>query len=102
MDFDMLTGPLTAWELSCVEMRDNVCSDAHMEFDLGNIHLTWKGGGGYGFLLRNKILFANLIEKKILSMKWAKKIFCYNIVFVETKMYAALRSDKKNGLRKNP
>ena len=30
MDFDFLTGPLSAWELSCVEMVDNV-----------RIHTVW-------------------------------------------------------------
>ena len=43
---------------------------------LGNIHLTLKGGGGYGFMGRKKFLSANLIEKKMLSLKWAEKILC--------------------------
>ena len=34
MDFDILTGPLSVWELSCVEMVDNVCTCAYMQFDL--------------------------------------------------------------------
>ena len=34
MDFDILTGPLSAWELSCVEMVDNVGTRAYMQFDL--------------------------------------------------------------------
>ena len=38
MDFDMLTGPLTVWELSCIEMGDNLCTDANMEFDLIYVH----------------------------------------------------------------
>ena len=38
MNFDMLTGQLTARELSCKEMGDNVCTDAHMEFDLTFVH----------------------------------------------------------------
>ena len=38
MDHDMLTDPLTACRLSCVEMGDNVMSDAHMEFDLIYVH----------------------------------------------------------------
>ena len=37
MDFDMLKGPLTAWEL-CIEMGDNVRIDAHMEFYLIYVH----------------------------------------------------------------
>ena len=38
MDFDMLKGPLTAWELNCVEMGDNIFTDAHMEFDFIYVH----------------------------------------------------------------
>ena len=34
MDFDIMTGLLIAGELSCVEMEKNVCTDAHMEFDI--------------------------------------------------------------------
>ena len=38
MDFDMLTGLLTACELSFIEMGENVHNDAHMEFDLFHGH----------------------------------------------------------------
>ena len=38
VDFDMLTGPVTARDLSCVEIGDSVCTDAHMEFDLIYVH----------------------------------------------------------------
>ena len=37
-DFNMLTGPFTAWERSCVEIGDIVCSNAHMMFDLISVH----------------------------------------------------------------
>ena len=33
---------------------------------------NFKGGGGYGFWGEKKFLSANLIEKKILSLKWAE------------------------------
>ena len=42
MDFDILTGPLSAWELCCVEMVDNVCTRAYMQFDFVYISLTWQ------------------------------------------------------------
>ena len=38
MDFDILAGPLSAWELSCVEMVDNVCTRAYRQFDLICVH----------------------------------------------------------------
>ena len=38
LDFDMLTGPLSAWELSCVEMGDIVCTRAYILFDLIYLH----------------------------------------------------------------
>ena len=31
MDFDIMTGPLSAWELSCIEMVDNVWMRAYMK-----------------------------------------------------------------------
>ena len=40
MDFDVLTSQLTVWELSCVEMGDNVCIDTHMEFELIYVHVA--------------------------------------------------------------
>ena len=39
MDFDILTRPLSAWELSCVEIVDNVYTRAYlMQFDLICVH----------------------------------------------------------------
>ena len=38
MDFDILTGPLSAKELSCVEIWDIVCTRAYMQFDLIYVH----------------------------------------------------------------
>ena len=47
MDFNMLTGPLTAWELSCVEIEDNACTDAHIEFS--NVKIDSESIGGVVF-----------------------------------------------------
>ena len=47
MDFDMLMGPLTARELSCVEKGDNVCTDVHMEFELIYVHFLHMMDFGY-------------------------------------------------------
>ena len=38
MDFDILTGPLSAWELSCEEMGDIVYTHVYMQFDLIYVH----------------------------------------------------------------
>ena len=38
MDFDILTDPLSVWELSCVEMVGTVCTRAYMQFDLICVH----------------------------------------------------------------
>ena len=38
MDFDMLAGPLSAWELYCVGMGDNVRTRAYMQFYLIYVH----------------------------------------------------------------
>ena len=38
MDFDILTIPLSARELSCVEMVDNVCRRSYMQFDSIFVH----------------------------------------------------------------
>ena len=66
MDSGILMGPLSAWELSCVEMVDNVYKRAYMQFNLINVHfplmadLKWifyhvennsKSIGSVGFLL---------------------------------------------------
>ena len=39
MYFGMLTGPLSVWESSCVEMVDNVCTREYMQFDLILVHI---------------------------------------------------------------
>ena len=33
-----LAGPLSAWELSCIEMVDNVCTRAYTQFYLNKVH----------------------------------------------------------------
>ena len=38
MDFYILRGPLSALELSCVEMVDILCTCAYMQFDLNYVH----------------------------------------------------------------
>ena len=40
MHFDILTGPLSARDLSCVEMVDNVCTRAYMQIDLICVHFS--------------------------------------------------------------
>ena len=40
MDFDILTCPLSVWECSYVEMVDNVCTRAYMQFDLICVHFS--------------------------------------------------------------
>ena len=42
----------TVWELSCVEMEDNECTDAHMEFDFIYVHFPHKTD--------LKLIFSNL------------------------------------------
>ena len=36
--YGILTGPLSAWEVSCVEMVDNVCTRAYRQFELICVH----------------------------------------------------------------
>ena len=82
MDFDMLTSPLTVCELSCVETKDNVCIDAHVESDLiyvHRLHMTYLKL----VFSKVKIILNSLIACTYLfSFKWTVKLQTYILITI--------------------
>ena len=54
-------------------MKEEV--NLRIEYDLGTDHLTWKGGGGYGFLFRSEFFFRTTQELEFFFLSRKARIF---------------------------
>ena len=59
-------------------MKEEV--NLRIEYDLGTDHLTWKGGGGYGFLFRSEFFFRTTQELEYLFIFVALSANFFSII----------------------